>query len=128
MEGRHFSVQTVSFKMKILINFLILFVKLNVCSEDLFIEGLGDIPIYKEMNYVDDSLILFDKVDGRYVSTQTKGQYSQKEVQEFYLQTLPNFGWKIEKLNLFQRGSERLEINFLNERDGIIAIFSIFPK
>ena len=48
-------------------------------AQDIFIEGLGDIPIYKEMDYVEDSLILFDKVDGRYVSTKTKGKYSKKK-------------------------------------------------
>ena len=71
-------------------------------AQEIFIEGLGDIPIYKEMDYVEDSLILFDKVDGRYVSTKTKGKYSKKEVKEFYFKTLPNLGWKIQKKKFFR--------------------------
>ena len=97
-------------------------------AQDIFIEGLGDIPIYKEMDYVEDSLILFDKVDGRYVSTKTKGKYSKKEVKEFYFKTLPNLGWKIQKKNFFDRDGERLEIKFYDEEDETIVLFKIFPK
>ena len=49
-----------------------------------FINGLEDIPLYKKMEYVKDSLILFDKIDGRYVSVEINGDYEEEEVIEFY--------------------------------------------
>ncbi len=128
MEGQLFFVQTVNFKMRILLIFFALCLQTKVYAQDIFIEGLGDIPIYKEMDYVEDSLILFDKVDGRYVSTKTKGKYSKKEVKEFYFKTLPNLGWKIQKKNFFDRDGERLEIKFYDEEDETIVLFKIFPK
>tara|TARA_B100001029_G_C15018425_1_gene428919 strand:+ start:932 stop:1318 length:387 start_codon:yes stop_codon:yes gene_type:complete len=128
MADQLFFAQTVNFNMKILIIIFALFSNFKVFSQEIFIEGLEDIPIYSEMNYVEDSLILFDKINGRYVSTKTKGKYPQKEVQEFYKKILPNLGWKIKKKNLFERGNERLEIRFSKENDQTIAIFNIFPK
>ena len=128
MADQLFFAQTVNFNMKILIIIFALFSNFKVFSQEIFIEGLEDIPIYSEMNYVEDSLILFDKINGRYVSTKTKGKYPPKEVQEFYKKILPNLGWKIKKKNLFERGNERLEIRFSKENDQTIAIFNIFPK
>ena len=128
MVGQLFFVQIVKFKMRILIIFFVLFHYFKVSSQELFIEGLGDIPIYKQMDHVEDSLILFDKINGRYVSTKTKGKYSQKEVQEFYSKILPNLGWISKKKNFFEREDEWLEIKFFNEEDETVAIFNIFPK
>ena len=55
---------------------------------------MEDIPIFKEMQYVEDSLVLFDKVDGRYVSSEINGRYEKSEITEFYNKILPNLGWK----------------------------------
>jgi len=123
-----FFVQIAKFKMRVLIIIFVFFYYFQALSQELFIEGLGDIPIYKKMEYLEDSLILFDKIDGRYVSTKTKGNYSQKEVQEFYAKALPNLGWTSRKKNFFEREDELLEIKFFNEEDKTIAIFKIFPK
>ena len=114
--------------MRLLLIFFALWLQTTVYAQDIFIEGLGDIPIYKEMDYVEDSLILFDKVDGRYVSTKTKGKYSKKEVKEFYFKTLPNLGWKIQKKDFFDRGGERLEIKFFDEEDETEHYYCIFEK
>ena len=93
--------------------FFALFSNFKVFSQEIFIKGLEDIPIYSEMNYVEDSLILFDKINGRYVSTKTKGKYPQKEVQEFYKKILPNLGWKIKKKNLSPRPVNRKSLGRL---------------
>ena len=63
-----------------------------------FINGLEDIPLYKKMEYVEDSLILFDKIDGRYVSVEINGDYEEEEVIEFYKMILPNLGWSEKNL------------------------------
>ena len=68
-----------------------------------FINGLEDIPIFKEMQYVEDSLVLFDKIDGRYVSTEIEGIYKKEEVINFYKRILPNLGWNEIKPLTFER-------------------------
>ncbi len=93
-----------------------------------FLNGIEDIPLFKEMRNIDNSLILFDKIDGRYVSTEIRGDYESKEVLNFYDKILPNLGWeKIDSLK-YQRSSEILEIipqKLDNEQS---FIFSIFPE
>lgn len=111
--------------MKILILLLIFLSKESPSSD--FIHGMDDIPIFKKMEYVEDSFVLFDKVDGRYVSSEVSGDYTQDEVVEFYDKILPNFGWdKVEYLK-FKRGREILEIETKMIKNKISVILSIYP-
>ena len=41
-----------------------------------------------------NSNVLFDKIDGRFVSSEMIGKYEIKEIQIFYNSVLPNLGWK----------------------------------
>ena len=92
-----------------------------------FINGLEDIPLYKKMEYVEDSLILFDKIDGRYVSVEINGDYEEEEVIEFYKMILPNLGWNEKKSLIFNRNNETLEITCKKEKGKIHVKFNIFP-
>ena len=92
-----------------------------------FINGLEDIPLYKKMEYVEDSLILFDKIDGRYVSVEINGDYEEEEVIEFYKMILPNLGWKEKKSLIFNRNNETLEMICKREKGKIYVKFNIFP-
>ena len=93
-----------------------------------FINGLEDIPLYKKMEYVEDSLILFDKIDGRYVSVEINGDYEEAEVIEFYKMILPNLGWRETKPLIFKRNNETLEIICKREKEKIFVKFNIFPS
>ena len=92
-----------------------------------FINGLEDIPLYKKMEYVEDSLILFDKIDGRYVSVEIYGDYKEEEVVKFYKMILPNLGWKERKSLIFNRNNETLEIICKRGKEKIYVKFNIFP-
>ena len=46
------------------------------------------------MKYVENSNVLFDKIDGRFVSSEMIGKYEIKEIQIFYNSVLPNLGGK----------------------------------
>ena len=92
-----------------------------------FINGLEDIPLYKKMEYVEDSLILFDKIDGRYVSVEIYGDYEEYEVIDYYKRILPNLGWKEKKSLIFNRNNETLEIICKREKEKIYVKFNIFP-
>ena len=79
------------------------------------------------MEYVEDSLILFDKIDGRYVSVEIAGDYDESKVLKFYKKILPNLGWKEKKPLIFTRNSETLEIISKKEKDQVYIKFNIFP-
>ena len=115
-------------KIKISTVFLLLFFFFSHVSHALkFINGLEDIPLYKKMEYVEDSLILFDKIDGRYVSVEITGSYQEDEVINFYKRILPNLGWKEKKSLIFNRNNETLEIISKKEKDKVSVQFNIFP-
>ena len=110
--------------------FFIIFIYFSLIGSLLslkFISGMEDIPIYKEMKNVEDSLILFDKIDGRYVSSEIIGDYKEEEVINFYYKILPNLGWKKIHPFKFKRGNEILEISLDTVEQGISVIFSIYP-
>ena len=45
---------------------ILTFLSYQVIAEE-FVYGLGDVPIFKDMRSIEDSYIIFDKVDGRYL-------------------------------------------------------------
>ena len=115
-------------KIKIsVVSFLLLFAVSNISFALKFIKGLEDIPLYKKMEYVEDSLILFDKIDGRYVSVEINGDYGEEEVIDFYKTILPNLGWLEKKSLIFHRNNEILEIISRKEKERIFIKFNIFP-
>ena len=93
-----------------------------------FVHGLGDIPIFKDMQNEEDSLVLFDKAEGRFAYSEIIGEYTVKEIEKFYNTVLPNLGWKKKKKNLFKRGNENLEIKYFEKENKTRVVFSIFPK
>ena len=110
--------------------FIIIFVVwfFSETRADGFVEGLGDIPNFKNMQQVEDSFILFDKVEGRYLYSEVEGDYDEKEINNFYKDVLPNLGWKILDNNQFERGNEILEIKYQRLDNSTKILFSIAPK
>ena len=114
-------------KVKFLIILLLLVLSFKNSFGLKFLNGFEDIPVFKEMEYVEDSLILFDKVEGRYVSSKISGDYDINEVQDYYKKILPNLGWQKFESNIYKRGKEILEIIFVKENQELSVIFSIYP-
>ena len=110
--------------MKVLI---LIFLSFQVIAEE-FVYGLGDVPIFKDMKSIEDSYIIFDKVDGRYIYSEIKGKYKILEIQEYYQKVLPNLGWKFLEKNSFFRANEILEIQYLIDDDETKVVFTISPK
>ncbi|MAZ07216.1 MAG: hypothetical protein CMM99_01940 [Rickettsiales bacterium] len=97
-------------------------------SSDKFVYGLEDIPLYKNMNNNEESLVLFDSINGRIVSTKITGSENLNEIKEFYQHILPNLGWNKTKRNLFIRGDEVLEIIYYKSKGESSVEFNISPK
>jgi hypothetical protein len=108
--------------------FIILIISFSFPHASSFLVGLDDIPIYKEMKYVEDSLIMFDKIDGRFVSTEISGDYKKKDVEKFYNKALPNLGWKKIDKGQYERGNEQLELDYRKNDTLLSIIFSVSPK
>ncbi len=114
-------------KIKLSIISFLLFLVPFISQALKFINGLEDIPVYKKMEYVEDSLILFDKIDGRYVSVEIAGNYDENKVLKFYKKILPNLGWTENKPLTFNRNNETLEIISKKEKERVYIKFNIFP-
>jgi len=111
--------------------FLLFLIVKDFCfqvSASEFVYGLEEIPVYREMEYVDESNVLFDKINGRYVSSEIIGNYNVEEIESYYSSILPNLGWLRVNENLFERGREHLEISVFEEGSMSKVKFSIFPK
>ena len=127
-EGQHFFVRNAkNVKKLVLILLLFIFTSTSINAED-FVDGLGDIPNFKDMMNVEDSFVLFDKIDGRYLYSETAGYYNKKEISKFYNNVLPNLGWVLINENKFERADEVLEIKFEQVDKMTKALFSISPK
>ena len=128
MEDQRFFVQIarsrINFIFILKFSFLISFLAF---AED-FVYGLEDIPVYKNMRYVENSNVLFDKIDGRFVSSEMVGKYEIKEIKIFYNSVLPNLGWEKVEENIFERGTEFLEIKLESAESLSTVQFSIYPK
>ena len=114
-------------EMKKIIFLTLILISFNPLSET-FLKGIDDIPVYKNMVYVDESLVMFDKINGRFISTEIIGRYKYDEVSRFYKKILPNLGWKLIKKNKYSRAGESLEIEYKSDGRDLRAIFNISPK
>jgi len=114
-------------KMKNIIFLTLILISFKVSCET-FLKGIDDIPTYKKMIYVEESLVMFDKVNGRFVSTEIIGTYNYSEVSEFYNKILPNLGWELIKKNHYRRGEESLELEYKLDRKQLRVVFKISPK
>ena len=128
MEDPLFIVRIVRNKMKFLLVFKFLVISSFFAVAEDFVYGLDDIPVFKEMRYIENSNVLFDKIDGRFVSSEMIGNYSIEDIEEFYISVLPNLGWEEVNVNLFQRGDEYLEIKLESIKSASKIKFSIYPK
>ena len=126
--GQLFFVKNVKSDMKLIFIFFFSVLLFSQTGADEFVEGLGDIPNFKNMQNVEDSFILFDKVEGRYLYSEVEGDYDKKEINDFYKNVLPNLGWKKLNNNQFERGNEILDIKYERIDDLTKVLFSIAPK
>ena len=114
-------------EMKNIIFLTFILISFKVLSET-FLKGINDIPTYKNMVHVEESLIMFDKINGRFVSTEIIGKYNYSEVSEFYKKILPNLGWKQITKDLFIRGEESLELEYKLDGKQLRVLFNITPN
>ena len=111
--------------------FLLIFIfnfNLAICNEISFVNGINDIPIFKNMKNIEDSLVVFDTNKGRFVTSEIFGENNQKKIESYYEKILPNLGWKKIKTSKYQRDEEILDLEYKNMDEKVHLIFKISPK
>ncbi len=97
---------------------LFCFVPFTVCAQEAqdaprFFSSLPDVPLMVGMVELEDSVVVYDKPEGRIVeSVALLGELSRDEVLAFYRMTLPQLGWGVIKDAQFFRRNEFLDISF----------------
>ena len=108
--------------------FSVILVHSSFTGSTNFIDGVEDLPLHENMEFIKDSLILFDTNEGRIIQLDTKGKVEKTVIKDFYEELLPNLGWSLVKENMFSRDDEIIEIEFSKEGDVLYLKFKIFSK
>ncbi|MDR1693678.1 MAG: hypothetical protein LBR70_00595 [Lactobacillaceae bacterium] len=61
-----------------------------------FIEGMEDVPMMSGLMQTESDSIAFGNEESRFIETYLSGDFSFSEVEDFYLETLPQLGWSFE--------------------------------
>lgn len=77
------------------------------------------------MQEIPDSIVVFDKADGRIVDFEAASAAGAAEVQAFYDSALPPLGWQKTAPGQYVRGAETLSITLDAQR---LVHFSLKPK
>jgi hypothetical protein len=118
---------------KIILNILVLvfFFKLPLLIADekiIFVEGIDDLPIFGNMKNNNESLVVFDTNEGRFIKIEIYGEAKLEQAKNFYNNILPNLGWIEEKSNAFKREKEILTINYEENKKNLVIVFKILPN
>lgn len=105
----------------------VMFMVAPVHAQDVFVNGLPDVPIMDGLSEDIDARLEFDKEEGRIVEVVLRGTVSPLAVMVFYRSTLPALGWVIDhtdgdRLRL-TRGHENLTVHA--DRHGRVAIVTL---
>jgi len=101
-----------------------------------YLDAVEDMPLMEGLHETGDGGVVFDKPNGRIIRTVATGNVAPASVRRFYVETLPQLGWKRQKklelikdLLVFRREGERLEIQTVPETGGATEVrFSIEPE
>lgn len=101
-----------------------------------YLDAVEDMPLMEGLHETGDGGIIFDKPNGRIVRSIAEGRVGVVAARSFYANTLPQLGWirqqkleLIEDLLVFDRESERLEIEIVPQPGGVTQVrFAIEPK
>lgn len=97
--------------------------------QKIYILGSDDIPLFTGLTLIEDDSSDFDSVLGSISISKYSGNVTVKDVQDFYIKTLPQMGWMLTKIKgsdlSFSREKDRLEIKFSSENSALIVRFFI---
>lgn len=104
--------------------FLVAAAPLQAAEKAAFSSIHAELPLMPGLVEKPDSLVMFDKPEGRIAEITMTSAKSQIEVLGFYRETLPSLGWYGENPQIWTRGGEQLTIRFNDDRS---VVFHIEP-
>ncbi len=93
-----------------------------------FVTGVEDLPLIAGLTEQADAGVVFDKPSGRIVEAYATGALTRAEVVAFYVQTLPELGWRQVGDMAFARESEVLRIVVSGDDGALTVRFSLSPR
>jgi hypothetical protein len=92
-----------------------------------FLAGTEDIPLMPGLRNEANTLVVFDKPQGRIVEAEARGKVTRAAVEKFYAASLPELGWTADGPDGWRRDGEALKLDFKG-RDGDLRVgFSLSP-
>ena len=92
-----------------------------------FVQGSEDVPLLVGMERIFEESLGFDSASGSVMSSSYEAKDSLSDIKEFYVSSLPEFGWKIskneEKKLVLIREKEKMEIEFSFEGNKKVVRF-----
>lgn len=93
----------------------------------VFSKAISDLPVMPGLREDTDSIVIFDKPNGRFIETRATGGVPPQKIEHFYRQALPALGWTAMAANGYSRGNETLTL-VIRPEDNISSVsFTITP-
>ena len=93
-----------------------------------YLAAVADLPLMPGLAEVAEAGLVFDQPSGRIVEAYAQGAVSRAAVRAFYLDTLPNLGWRAKAEALFQREGEELRLDIAGDDGALIVRFTLQPQ
>jgi hypothetical protein len=104
------------------------FITTDIEATGGFLSRLEDLPLAPGLSEDTKAGVSFDTADGRIVEAFAHGQVTERQVLDFYRETLPQLGWTLESPTQYRRGGERLRIALMPDAQGLIVRYSLSPQ
>ncbi len=109
--------------------FIVAFGSQNVHAEARFFTSIPEMPLMEGLHELPDQTVSFDKPEGRITESVALIETgTQTEITNFYMQALPQFGWRSVGASSYVREGEMLEIKFEHFEDQFYVRFLISPQ
>ena len=93
-----------------------------------YLAAVADLPLMPGLAEVPEAGLVFNQPAGRIVEAFARGAVSRTAVTSFYLETLPNLGWRAKAEALFQRESEQLRLDISGDDGALVVRFTLQPR
>ncbi len=96
-----------------------------------YLAAVADLPLMPGLAELPGAGLVFDQPSGRIINAPwyyAQGAVSRAAVRAFYLDTLPNLGWRAKAETLFQREGEELRLDISGDDDALVVRFTLQPQ